>query len=389
MVLGVKIEVVAGSSASALIDPNAVRDIYVLGHSSGGNAENHNTPVLLSGISDIPSGASDTLTHALYGIFAVTGNSARVYFVQAIDTNASGSDEAKKLAHLTAAKNALLDNRSNYIQPGILLYPEFSLMITQDPTENINEKTKVFQALDELCKKKSWLLFINSSAGSASDAIKEAQVYNSSKFGNSAFYYGKATYPDPDDSQKTLSIPLASLAAATVIVATGLEGIAQPPAGVSYPLTGASSITGLISLETEYTALQLAKVNFVTQVKNAGYCFWGSRTLATDSKFQFINTRLVLNAIVEELRNTMARFIQEPLDPRGQTTASLLAATTSVMQDAYNAGMLSGRNIQEAYSVSIKESSSLYEIVMEIKVRPVYTVESITVSVINETVIAI
>ncbi|NEO43301.1 MAG: hypothetical protein F6K53_20080 [Moorea sp. SIO4A1] len=424
MVLGITIKIESGLTSATLTDPNSIKDIYVIGSGKYKAEHKNNTPILITNANDIEASTIDAITkETITGIFFVYPL-ARVSFVSAVKVGdySTGIPELGQLYEDFEYSLDVLNEQKN-LELGIFLFPQMARFKDYTPETGAessakaitNYRKRIITAADKLAKANSWLFFCNTTDkttqqikadGSISDedkdsftlqsidkTIEEVNEYRDlSKYGHVSVFYGKTYVSELEGKPKGLSqsVPMAAIAAATVLKSSANEGVGQPPAGVAYPLPKEfeDKLEGKIVKETDYNLLKTNHVNFVTSIKNTGYCFWSSRTLARDPKFWFINTRMVVSLITENLRQVMTRFIAEPYDPRGQTSVAALAATTSILQNAYSSGLLSGNSIQEAYSVKINPNSKPYEIEIEVRIRPVYTVESITISVINELVIA-
>lgn len=282
-----------------------------------------------------------------------------------------------------------LDYLGGLVDPplGYLVVPEFINL------EN-TEKGIIYGVADEVARAQRWIHTFQLDSPEESipleDLVTEREDY-SSELGHSAAYIGYVP-TIPLGGNEAIDVPLSVVATAIATKAIAEQGVAQPPAGVGYPIRVGAGVTDALGSDNneviknyvlkdeEIQTLNNADINFVKQIPTVGFCLLGARTLApsTTPAYRQLNTRQVMNSLTQRLRVALLPFIFSPVDPGGVTTEAVLLTATSIMEGSFTAGELSGRNSSEAYTIT-QTRNSANEIQIEIAARFVGTVEQIQV----------
>jgi phage tail sheath protein FI len=92
----------------------------------------------------------------------------------------------------------------------------------------------------------------------------------------------------------------------------GRRGVWKAPAGDEANIAGALSVTQKLT-DAEHTALvKSGSINGIRAIPRSGIVVDASRTLSTDTRWQYVNVRLLFNFVKSSLRETMRGFRQEP-----------------------------------------------------------------------------
>ena len=126
-----------------------------------------------------------------------------------------------------------------------------------------------------------------------------------------------------------------------------------------------------------------AGINVLTLKKTRGYVIWGARTLSKNRRFLYINTRQCINQVAVNLELALEPFLLDPVDPRGNTTAQIEMACTSVMEQAFEDGYLEGETAAQAYSIIRLPLNEQGIIEIEITGNFVGSIETIQITLIN------
>jgi hypothetical protein len=92
----------------------------------------------------------------------------------------------------------------------------------------------------------------------------------------------------------------------------GLRGVWKAPAGDEANLAGVINVTQKLT-DAEHTALvKQGSINGIRAIPRAGIVIDASRTLSTDTRWQYVNVRLLFNFVKSSLRTGLRGFRQEP-----------------------------------------------------------------------------
>lgn len=164
------------------------------------------------------------------------------------------------------------------------------------------------------------------------------------------------------------------------------EGFQQPPAGVRYPLRDAIGLKFQINSQQQETTYALG-LNPAREMPNRGIVIWGSRTMSGDANFKFINTRVILNVLIDVLNRAFDDILFEQIDSPSTVFGRVISIATSVCHEFFRQGALFGNKPEEAYAINCSFSNNSLvamengTIVADIYVATSPTLERVLVSV--------
>ena len=128
------------------------------------------------------------------------------------------------------------------------------------------------------------------------------------------------------------------------------EGFQQPPAGARYPLRGSAGLRFDISAQQQEVTYALG-LNPIRSLPNRGIVAWGARTLSPNPLFKFVNTRAVLNVLVDVMGRSFDDILFEQIDSAGTVYARVKSIASQVLGQFYRQGALFGSRPEQAYLV--------------------------------------
>jgi hypothetical protein len=146
------------------------------------------------------------------------------------------------------------------------------------------------------------------------------------------------------------------------------EGFQQPPAGSRYPLRGVNDVKFKISAQQQEVTYALG-LNPIRSLPNRGIVVWGSRTLSSSSLFRFVNTRVVLNALIDVMNRSFDDVLFESIDSAGTIYSRVSSIATQILNQFYNQGALFGSQPEQAYLVVCGDSNNSPELLEQGTVR--------------------
>ena len=247
------------------------------------------------------------------------------------------TDATAVQTHIT--KGAELLTKRTDLELAYVVCPEMGALADQA------ERTAVYSAIQSFCEVSDWLFFVNTAnvTTSKTEAIAERQLYTSAK-GHSSLFYGLITTND----DKT--VPVAPVAAAIALKRDQSEAFA-PPAGARYPILGVKDLVNYVDNETDYNDLKAQQINVLQKIPRFGTCIWGAQTLATDTKFQLINTRAAVSVTSNRLTLALTPILFQASDPQGRTNREVDRIIISQMTDLWLEGGLSGDTPEDAFRI--------------------------------------
>ena len=173
------------------------------------------------------------------------------------------------------------------------------------------------------------------------------------------------------------------------------EGFQYPPAGVKYPLNGASAVQIPIN-STQQDILNPKGCNVLRTLPGYGATvfIWGGRTRinqddAEQRLFQFVNTRVIMNVVYGSLRRAFDSQIFNIIDGFGLVYNKIISIGNSILNELYVRGALFGSRPGDAFQVicdeRIQTPTGLESGLVNAKVFvvPVPTLERIQVDLIR------
>ena len=259
---------------------------------------------------------------------------------------------------------------SKNLAPGFLFAPEAYTILTYDadggPTNNLlsksearAERLKITQSLTRVAEGRlgqtegitgtQFIALIDCGADelSLSDVRDELSGIKSTvgvPFGHSAFY---APYiKNLSDRYVAPSAFVAGIACSRYIN----EGFQQPPAGARYPLRGAIGLKFDISAQQQEVTYALG-LNPIRSLPNRGIVTWGARTLSSNALFKFVNTRAILNVLVDVMSRSFDDLLFEQIDSAGTVYARVKSIASQICGQFFRQGALFGARPEQAYLV--------------------------------------
>lgn len=163
-------------------------------------------------------------------------------------------------------------------------------------------------------------------------------------FGHAAYY---APYiKNLDDRYVAPSGFIAGIACSRYIN----EGFQQPPAGARYPLRGAIGLKFDISAQQQEVTYTLG-LNPIRSLPNRGIVAWGARTLSSNPLFKFVNTRAILNVLIDVMGRSFDDVLFEQIDSAGTVYARVKSVASQICGQFFRQGALFGSRPEQAYLV--------------------------------------
>lgn len=163
--------------------------------------------------------------------------------------------------------------------------------------------------------------------------------------------YGHAAYFAP--YVKNLSdrfVPPSSFVAGIACSRFVNEGFQQPPAGSRYPLRGVTGLKFNITAQQQEVTYALG-LNPIRSLPNRGIVVWGTRTLSSSPLFRFVNTRVILNVLIDVMNRIFDDILFESIDSANTIYSRVKSIATQVLNQFYRQGALFGNRPEQAYLV--------------------------------------
>jgi hypothetical protein len=126
------------------------------------------------------------------------------------------------------------------------------------------------------------------------------------------------------------------------------EGFQQPPAGARYPLRGAIGLKFDISAQQQEVTYALG-LNPIRSLPNRGIVAWGARTLSPNPLFKFVNTRAILNVLIDVMSRSFDDMLFEQIDSAGTVYARVKSIASQILGQFFRQGALFGARPEQAY----------------------------------------
>lgn len=201
--------------------------------------------------------------------------------------------------------------------------------------------------------------------------------------------YGHAAYYAP--YVKNLSdrfVPPSSFVAGTACSRFVNEGFQQPPAGSRYPLRGVVGLKFNITAQQQEVTYALG-LNPIRSLPNRGIVVWGSRTLSSSPLFRFVNTRVILNVLIDVMNRSFDDILFESIDSGNTIFSRVKSIASQVLNQFYRQGALFGNRPEQAYLVvcgASNNSSALLEqgtVRMDAYVATSPTLERLAITIVR------
>ena len=260
------------------------------------------------------------------------------------------------------------------LAPGFVLAPEaYSVLISgganndiQSKSEARQERLKITQSLLALAEGRIGqtegitatqhiaLIDVGGDEKNLSEAQDELNVIKAAvgvPFGHASYY---APYiKNLNDRYVPPSGYIAGIACSRYIN----EGFQQPPAGSRYPLRGAIGLKFEISAQQQEVTYALG-LNPIRSLPNRGIVVWGARTLSSNPLFKYVNTRAILNVLIDVLGRSFDDILFEQIDSAGTLYARVKSVGSQVLSQFYRQGALFGARPEQAYMISCSSANN-------------------------------
>lgn len=290
---------------------------------------------------------------------------------------------------------------SAYFAPGYIFAPEaFATLVsdgdTYTKTMALEDRIKVIQSIslaaqgavsttESPTQSTQFLGLIDcggdiNNLAEASDELTKIKSSVASSYGHLAYY---APYIR---SENDIYVPPSAYVASIACNRNTTEGFQQPPAGARYPLRNAIGLKFPINSQQQEITYALG-INAIRALPNKGIVVWGARTLSANPLFKFINTRVILNVLIDVLSRSFDDILFEQIDSSGGIYSRVTSIATVILNQFYRQGALFGSKPEQAYAIVCNDSNNSSELLEQGTVRcDIYvatspTLERIVISV--------
>lgn len=305
---------------------------YIVGSSATGTAK---TPTQVTSVDDFTTkfGASPA-TNAVRLFFANLSNGI-LFFVKAAGTTAADFVDA------------IEDSFDPDVhEQGFLICPEaFQNLADQ------SDRTSVATAMRDLCEGEGfdWVALVDSGPPATIDTTAEAATesanYTAAR-GHLAYFF-----PYVVDLADNL-VPPSAAVAAIALRRYRVEGFAQPPAGVRYPVRGVKDVAVNIK-KAEQAVVNPNGVNCLRNLPGQGVVVYGSRTRSSSTYYRFVNTRIILSVFNRTLLRTLENggVIFSAVDGQGVLFTRIRESVEAIAYRFWDGGAFFGAQPQDAFLV--------------------------------------
>ncbi len=256
-------------------------------------------------------------------------------------------------------------------RPGFVLAPEaFGSFVSQvggmSKTQARVERVKVTQALLKAAEGKlgevegisgtQHIALIDcggdeKSLSEVQDELAYIKSVAGAPFGHGAFYgpYIKNT--------ADRFVPPSSFIAGIACSRYVNEGFQQAPAGARYPLRGAIGLRFDITAQQQEVTYPLG-LNPIRSLPNRGIVAWGARTTSSNALFKYVNTRAILNVLLDVMARSFDDVLFEQIDSAGTLYSRAKSIASQVMGQLYRQGALFGARPEQAYLVVCSDANN-------------------------------
>lgn len=263
---------------------------------------------------------------------------------------------------------------SRILSPGFLFAPEAYTVLSYTPGDGVlgtrtqarTERLKITQSLVKAAEGKLGptegitgtqhiaLIDCGSDETSLTLVQDELDLIKSTvgvPFGHAAYY---APYiKNLNDRYVAPSSYVAGIACSRYIN----EGFQSPPAGARYPLRGAVDLRFEISAQQQEVTYALG-LNPIRSLPNRGIVAWGARTLSSNALFKFVNTRAILNVLLDVMGRSFDDILFEQIDSAGTVYARVKSIASQILGQFFRQGALYGSRPEQAYLVVCSDANN-------------------------------
>lgn len=204
----------------------------------------------------------------------------------------------------------------------------------------------VQQAMIDHCEKMRYRFAILDSEPKADiDGIKKQCESRNSRKGHAALYYPWLQIVDHVSKEK-IYLPPSGMVAGIYARSDRERGVHKAPTNVT--------VAGVIGLEMSVTkeeqyVLNTSGLNVFRYFPGMGIMIWGTRTLASDTIWKYVNIRRLFIFVEESIENATRWVVFEPNDEK--LWARVRAMITQFLMSVWKDGALMGTKPEEAFFV--------------------------------------
>jgi hypothetical protein len=252
--------------------------------------------------------------------------------------------------YIYAIENTFDSVGGKNLEQGFLICPEGFQNLA-----NASQRLALGTAMHDLCADKDfdWLALVDCGPDLTTVAQVQAdgQQYSTPQ-GHLAFY---APYLiDLEDGVVPSSAAIAGLATRRY----RNQSFHQPPAGAQFPVQGVKDVQTRFG-NTQQSVLNPLGINLVRFLLNLGVVSWGARTRSSNSFYQFVNTRVILNVLNGTLRDSFDYEIFSAIDGFGILFSRIQETARSICRRFWLSGALYGQTEQEAFACICDRTNNL------------------------------
>ena len=355
-------------SAPAYIDNSEANGYYIYDYVSNIRitSKNGTIPPIFSGINRF--GLSDANVVLLPDLTETLGYSEYKY-----------SKRTKASDYSYAIRQAMT---SQYFAPGYIFIPEaFAHLVTDGDTYTksnaLEDRIKVISAINAVSQgiignsnidQATQFVGLVDCGGDIASVTEATDELNSIKSVIGASFGHLAYYAPHVINEEDISVPASAYVAGIACSRNVTEGFQQPPAGIRYPLRGALGLKFPITSQQQEITYALG-LNAIRALPNKGIVVWGARTLSSNPLFKFINTRVILNVLIDAMSRSFDDILFEQIDSSGSIYSRVIAIASTILNQFYRQGALFGNRPEQAYAVICNDSNNSPELLEQGTVR--------------------
>lgn len=270
---------------------------------------------------------------------------------------------------------------------------DINIIAVPDIADMPGSRETILQILNYCKQRKDCFFIADPPHGLSPTEIKDFKEGAGKFMGNSfnssygALYYPWVFISDPLTGKKKL-VPPSGAIAGTYAYVDSARGVHKAPAGTTDGYL--DTVVGIERIITkgEHELLNPMGINVIRSLPE-GICVWGARTLSSDSEWNYINVRRLMQYIEESVDKGSQWVVFEPNDPTlwGKIKRNLTAFLNRVWRD----GALYGSTPEEAFFVKVDEENNppgvrdVGQLIIEIGVAPVKPAEFVIIRVSQKT----
>ena len=176
------------------------------------------------------------------------------------------------------------------------------------------------------------------------DALAREHLMYTSAFGYLGYY---APYVVDLEG---FNVPPSASVAGTALRRYREQGFQEPPAGVLYPLQGVLRPQVNIT-RAHQQASNPTGLNAIRLLPNQGTVIWGARTRSSNSLFRWVNTRIILNVVINSLRGAFDDKIFRAIDGSQNLFRQIRSTAEGILYVLWQGQALYGASPTQAYRV--------------------------------------